>query len=168
LACFAEGQAHRKLVRSSEDNPKYARALEDLECSLDRQQQLESLRASVPLRAKVSQTSLAGKLQRHLQEYKCVIDTLRVGLANAESELAIRLAKHLQRPREAKKTLANLLAAPGRVRVDRRHVTVRLLPAGTAAERRAFRRFLADVNRLELRLPGNLSHLPLRFQCANR
>ena len=47
----------------------------------------------------MSETSLAGKLQRHRPEYKCVVDTLRIGLANAESELAVRLAPHLNRPR---------------------------------------------------------------------
>ena len=167
LACLAEGEARRRLARAEELEAKYERAMMDLERSLDRQKQLEALRANVPLRAKVSETSLAGKLQRHRPEYKCVVDTLRIGLANAESELAVRLAPHLNRPREAKKMLACLLVAPGTIGVGKQHVTVTLMPAANSTERAAFRRFLDDVSRLNLRLPGDPSRRTLRFRCSN-
>jgi len=49
-----------------------------------------------------------------------VIDTRRIAFANLEAELAVTLARHLDRPREAKKLLATLFAAPVTVRVSSR------------------------------------------------
>ena len=103
-------------------------------CIRDR---IEEQRPHVPRRAPVKDTSLAGKLVRHVGSYKTTIDTLRVALANAESELAARLAPSLPRPAEAKKTLANLFAAPGRVRVTPRAIYIDLAPAASPAERDA-------------------------------
>ena len=62
------------------------------------QAQIEQQRPHVPKRAPVKDTSLAGKLVRHVGSYKTTIDTLRVALANAESELAARLASTRTRP----------------------------------------------------------------------
>jgi len=123
--------------------------------AMERQRELMALRASVPKVAPVSETPLAGKLCWHELGYKNVLDTLRTALANLESDLAVLLAKHLDRPREAKKLLAALFAAPGTICLGSRRVTVRLMPAGTEAERVALRAFLAEVTGLRLSLPGD-------------
>ena len=111
----------------------------------------------------MSETPLAGKLRRHELGYKNVLDTLRIALSNLESDLAVMLARHLDRPREVKKLLATLFAAPGAVRVSSRCVTVRLMPAATDSERGALRAFLRDVTRLRLSLPGDPDRRRLRW-----
>lgn len=163
LAAATEGSLRCDLARVPSEHPRRARLEEDLRRSLERQDELAALRASVPKRAPVKNTPLAGKLRRHVQPYKTVLDTLRIALANAESDLALRLAAHLDRPREAKKALATLFAAPGLVRVTPRSVSVRLAPAATPSERAALAAFLRDVNRLRLSLPGDAASRSLRF-----
>lgn len=74
--------------------------------------------------------------------------TTTIACANAEMDLATRLAPKLPRAAEAKKTLANLFAAPGDIRVGRKAITVCLSPAGTRHERKAFDELLDAVNRL--------------------
>lgn len=164
IARANEGALRRELARLGAEDPRRAKLEQDLERSLLLQQELEALRPSVPTHAAVKETELADQLVCHPGEYKSVIDALRIGLANSESELAARLAPHLRKPREAKKTLANLLAAPGLVRVTRRGVTVALAPAGNAAERRAFDALLQEVTALKLTLPGDPSRRPVRFR----
>jgi hypothetical protein len=164
LARAAEGEARRKLARVEADDPKRAKLEQDLQRASDQQQELEALRPEVPTHAPVRETELADKLVYHHGEYKTVIDTLRIGLANAESELATELAPHLLKPREAKKTLANLLAAPGVVRLTPRTVTVSLLPAATARERKAFEALLHRINARKLTLPGDPSRRRLLFR----
>jgi hypothetical protein len=163
LSHTAEGEAWRKLVRLDEDDPRRAQIEKDVRAAMERQRDLMALRAKIPAMAKVSETPLAGRLRRHQLGYKNVLDTLRTALANAESDLAVLLAQHLVRPREAKKTLVNLLTAPGGVHVGSRGVTVRLMPAGNDAERAAFRAFLRDVTRLRLSLPGDPDRRRLRW-----
>lgn len=80
---------------------------------------------------------------------------LRSTLANLESDYAVMLARHLDRPREAKKLLATLFAAPGIVHLGSHGVTVRLMPAASEVERTALRAFLADLTRRRLSLPGD-------------
>ena len=70
----------------------------------------------------------------------------------------------LPRATEAKKTLANLFAAPGRIRVGLRTIAVDLAPAGTDLERSAFATFLDAVNREKLVLPGDDRRRRLRFR----
>jgi hypothetical protein len=164
IARANEGALRRELARLGAEDPRRAKLEQDLERSLLLQQELEALRPSVPTHAAVKETELADQLVCHPGEYKSVIDALRIGLANSESELAARLAPHLRKPREAKKTLANLLAAPGLVRATRRTVTVALAPAGNAAERRAFDALLQEVTALKLTLPGDPSRRPVRFR----
>jgi len=154
LSHTAEGEAWRKLARLDPDDPTRAQAERDARAAMERQRELMALRASVPAVAPVSETPLAGKLRRHELGYKNVLDTLRTALANLESDFALLLAKHLDRPREAKKLLATLFAAPGTVHLGSRGVTVRLMPAATDAERASLRAFLAEVTRLHLSLPG--------------
>lgn len=163
LSHTAEGEAWRKLVRLDEGHPERAQIEKEIRAAMERQRDLMALRAKVPARAKVSETSLAGKLRRHELGYKNVIDTLRTSLANAEADFAVLLARYLDRPREAKKTLGNLFNAPGTVRLSARAVTVQLLPAGSDSEREAFRAFLRDVTRMQLVLPGDPDRRRLRW-----
>ena len=155
LLCAAEGEARRRLAHLDQEDPDREKFERIIETALERQRDLEALRATVPTHAPVSETPLAGKLKRHELGYKNVLDSLRTVLANIESELAVKLAGHLTHPREAKKALANLFAAPGTIRPWSRSVMVRLMPAATADERRAFQPFLADLNAMKLTLPGD-------------
>ena len=164
LARAAEGEAHRKLARLEADDPKRAKPEQDLLRALNQQQELEALRPEVPTHAPAGETELADELVYHQGEYKTVIDTLRIALANVESELAATLAPHLLKPREAKKTLANLLAAPGVVRLAPRTVTVSLAPAATAREREAFEALLHWINARKLTLPGDPNRRRLLFK----
>ena len=97
---------------------------------------------------------------------ECLAFTLRIALANVETDLAKLLAPHLNKPREAKKTLANLLTAAGTVRAGSRNINISLEPAATGRERRAFTALLTVVNRRKLTLPGDPSGRPLRFRIA--
>jgi transposase len=159
-----EGRARSTLARLADDAPKRARYEEDLKRAMATQAELEAQRPHVPEHAAVKDTVLAGKLVRHDGRYKTAIDTLRVALANIESELATRLAPGLPRPTEAKKTLANLLAAPGRVRLSPGKIHVELAPAATDAERDAFDTLLRDLDKLDLTLPGDPERRRLRFR----
>ena len=163
LSRAAEGEARRKLSRLARGDPARDHLTTDIRTAMERQGDLTALRATVPAIAAVKDTPLAGKLRRHDLGYKNVIDTLRVALANLESELAVMLAKHLARPREAKKLLATLFAAPGMVRVSARAVTVSLMPAASEPERIAIRAFLRDVTRMRLVLPGDPDRHRLRW-----
>ncbi len=163
LSHTAEGEAWRKLVRLEQDDPRRQQIEKEIHVAMDRQREIMALRAKVPKAAKLSDTPLAGKLQRHVLTYKNTLDTLRVALANAESDLAVLLASHLDRPREAKKTLPNLFAAPGTVHLAARTATVRLMPAATTPERAAIGAFLQDLSRLNLNLPGDPDRRHLRW-----
>lgn len=163
LSHTTEGEAWRRWGRLDPDDPEREQAKRDIDRAMERQLDLMALRAKVPAIAPVSETPLAGKLCRHEQGYKNVLDTLRISLANLESDLAVMLARHLDRPREAKKLLATLFAAPGMVRVSSRAVTIRLLPAATESERTALRAFLRDVTRMRLSLPGDPDRRRLRW-----
>jgi hypothetical protein len=137
-----EGRARNMLARLKTTDPARARHEQDLARALAAQADIEALRPTVPARAPVKDTPLADKLVRHVGRYKTVIDTLRVALANIESDLAVRLAPHLPRAAEAKKTLANLFAAPGHLRLASGKLYVDLAPAATAPERLALDRLL--------------------------
>jgi hypothetical protein len=79
----------------------------------------------------------------------------------------VYLAPHLPKPREAKKTLHNLLAAPGTVAYRATSIGVRLRPAATRAERMAFAVLLRGVNARRLTLPGDPQRRTLRFSVAS-
>jgi len=155
-------------VRLEDEEPGHEQIAKEIKEAMDRQRDLMALRATVPRTAKVSETSLAGKLKRHLLPYKNVLDTMRVVLANVESDCAVLLAPRLGRPREAKKLLATLFAAPGTMHLGSRSVTVRLMPAATAPERTALSAFLRDVSQMNLTLPGGpwQAGSPPRSACA--
>jgi transposase-like protein len=159
-----EGLLRNELARLGADHDRRPRVESDLENTVRQRVRLELLRPFLPKRAPLAETELADVLVKHKLEYKAVLDTLRVVCANVESELAAELAPHLARPAEAKKTLANLFAAPGAVDVRRDHILVTLQPAGSRRERVAFAWLLAAVTRRRLTLPGDRRERPLRFQ----
>ncbi|HEX7500503.1 MAG TPA: hypothetical protein VF524_09395 [Polyangia bacterium] len=70
----------------------------------------------------------------------------------------------MRRPREAKKLLANLLAAPGHVTVSDSAIRVTLLCAANAAERKSIDAFLRRVTAQRLTLPGDPAARPLAFR----
>jgi hypothetical protein len=162
IARVAEGDARRVLARHPA-GARRVRAERDLAEALARQDELEALRPSTPTHAPVEETELAGHLVRHPDGYKATLDAIRTVCANAESELAAILAQHLRRHREAKRVVANLFAAPGRVSVTERMIHVRLAPAATPAERAALRELLVALNARKLTLPGDTRGLPLTF-----
>lgn len=163
LACVSEGMARRELARLEDDDPRRQRWVNDMELAIAEQNELFALRPSVPVRAELAKTELAGKLVRHKGLYKTLLDTLRIACANAEAELAFILAPNLPKPAEAKKTFANLLAAPGSVNVRPTSIDVALAPAANAAERLAFNTLLDEVNHLRLALPADPARRRLRF-----
>lgn len=166
LARAAEGKARCQLAELASDDPRRKRALEDIERAVARRVELEALRPSLPKRAPVKETSLAGKLQRHHTEYKDVLDTLRIACANIEADLATAIAHHLERPREAKKVIANLFAATATVRLGASTWRVRLMPAATRDERHAIAELLRTLNRQNLVLPGDPTRRRLHFSLA--
>jgi len=158
-----EGDARCHVAKFPEEHPKHQRALETIEQALDAEREIDALRPTVPKRARLSETELAGKLRRHDGSRKLVLDTIRIACANAESDLAVMLARYMTKPAEAKHLLANLLRAPGQVRVGATVISIDLAPAATAPERIAIANFLRDISGLRLTLPGDPRSRPLRF-----
>jgi hypothetical protein len=165
---IAEGDARRLLARLPADNGRRERIEAELAEALEWQQQLEALRPVLPKHAPVEETELAGKLVRHTGKLKTIIDVIRIVCANAESELAALVAPHMRRPREAKKLIANLFAAPGKVAVMEHAIYVRLAPAANRSELEAIQHLLDALNLRQLILPGDYKRLPLRFEVQLR
>lgn len=105
--------------------------------------------------ATLAPSELAGKLVRHQDNYKLVVDTLRILIANIVADLATTLGPFLSRPAEAKKTLDNLVAAPAVIHATHKLVIVELAPAGTRNELAAFIEMLRPINARKLSLPGD-------------
>lgn len=164
LARARDGEARRELAALPADHPRRLRIEKDLADAIEQQRELEALRPSTPKKAPLAETELAGKLVKHASNYKTAIDSIRIACANAEADLAGELARFLSRPREAKRALRNLLAAPGHVRLGERTISVTLLPAGNTNELDAFDQFLAAVSRQNLVLPGDPLRRRLRFR----
>jgi hypothetical protein len=164
LARHREGELRSSIARLADGDQRLVRARRDLADVIAEQETLLALRPSTPKHAPLAETELAGNLVYHPGEYKSVIDTLRIACANAESELALELAPQLRKPREAKKALANLLAAPGRVRVSADAIRVTLSPAARDDEREALAALCGAINEWKLVLPGDPRRRPLRFQ----
>lgn len=160
----AEGDARRKLARLPSDAPKREQVERELVEALQWQQDLEGMRPLFPKHAPVEETELAGKLVHHTGKLKEIIDVIRIASANVESELATVVAPHMRRPREAKKLLANLLAAPGQVVVTEHTIIVRLAPAANRSELDAIQHLLNHLNQRGLVLPSDHKRLPLRFE----
>jgi hypothetical protein len=164
IARAREGQARRELSRLAKGNPKRAYWDSELRESLEQQADLEAQRPSVPTHAPLGETELAGELVRHTTEYKMLIDTIRVACTNAESELAVKLVKHLPKPAEAKRVLQNVFTSPGHVRVGERTITVELMPAVTRSEYLALQALFASLDERQLTLPGDPRARALRFR----
>lgn len=160
----AEAKLLRELSRLDAEDDKRERLEAEVVRQRELQEQLLAQRPVTPVRAPIEATELAGELVHHQLNYKLTLDTLRILLANAESELATQLGPHLVRPAEAKKTLANLLAAPGIVKLTKRRVTITLQPAGTARELDAFSHLARELNELPLSLPGDPTHRRLHVR----
>jgi len=171
IARQAEGQARRRLSELDKRRPnknKKERYEQDLQEARELQRELKALQPELPTHAPVKDTELAGELKRHPGEYKLVIDTLRVALANVESDLAAWLGPELPRPEEAKKHLAKLFDAPGTVRANGKSITIALEPAGTDAVLDAFDPLMSYLNALPLTLPGDPSGRRLRFKLLRK
>lgn len=166
LARASEGNARRELAHVPVGDARRERLEEDLAEALEQQLQLEWLRPWIPKQAPVEETELAGKLVRHDGKLKTIIDVIRVVCANAEADLATLLAPHMKRPREAKKLLANIFAAPGKVVVTDHDVRVHLSPAASKSELVAIRHLFDELNERGLILPSDHKRLPLRFNLA--
>jgi hypothetical protein len=164
LARVREGQARCELAAAPAQGSRRERAEQELAEAIAVREQLESQRAATPKHARVQDTELAGTLVLHPDEYKATIDAVRIACANAEADLAVRLGPHLPRAAEAKKLLASVFAAPGRVTVLADAIRVHLEPAATTSERRALAALLAEVTDLRLTLPGDAQPRPLHFE----
>ena len=164
IARIREGDARRLLARMRANDRNREKVEKDLADAVAQQEELEAQRPHVPEHDQLRNTELAGKLVHHAAEYKLLLDTVRTACANAESDLACTLARYMHRPREAKKLLANLLAAPGHVTVSDSAIRVTLLCAANAAERKSIDAFLRSVTAQRLTLPGDPAARPLAFR----
>lgn len=159
-----EGRARCVLAELAPQDPRRERIEADLADAIYRRVQLELQRPLVPKHAPVEDTELAGKLVHHTGALKMLVDTLRIVAVNIEADLAERIAPHLRKPQEAKKVIANLFTAPGRVVVTSDEIRVQLAPAASRSERDAIRRLLAQVTALRLALPGDAHGRSLRLE----
>lgn len=159
-----EGEALRQLANLPDGDKRRARWEHELQRSRRQQRDLEQQRPALPKKIRVGDTDLAGKLVRHRDNYKLVVDTLRILVANIVAELAATLGPLLPRAAEAKKTLDNLLAAPAVIHATRSLIAVELAPAGTRRERAAFVELLRTINAQKLSLPGDPARRPLIFK----
>jgi hypothetical protein len=166
LARAEEGSALRELTRVPRDDTRRQVLEQDLAEAREQQRRLEALRPWIPKQAPVEETELADKLVRHDGKLKSIIDVIRVVCANAEADLAALIAPHMRRPREAKKLLANIFAAPGKVAVTEHGILVRLSPAASKSELVAIQRLFDALNQRGLILPSDHKRLPLRFDLA--
>lgn len=164
IARADEGRARCALAVEGLTEKRRTRAESDLTDAIQRRVALELARPLIPNRAPIEQTELADKLVRHPAKLKAVVDTIRIVCANVEAELADVIARTLKRSREAKKVIANVFAAPGRVDVTPSEIRVRLSPAANRSEHAAIRRLLADITARKLTLPGDVRRRPLRFE----
>lgn len=164
IARADEGRARRELANKNATDKQRARAEDELADALHRRVACELARPLIPKHAPIEQTELADKLVRHPAKLKAVVDTMRIVGANVEAELADIIAPSLKRPREAKKVIANVFAAPGRVDVTTSEIRVRLSPAANRSEHAAIQQLLADITARKLTLPGDARRRPLRFE----
>jgi hypothetical protein len=160
----AEGDVRRTLARLPAGDARREEAKRELAESLRWQRDLEAIRPLIPTHAPVEETELAGKLVRHTGKLKTIVDVIRVVCANVETELAAIVAPHMRRPREAKKLIANLFAAPGKVVVTEHAICIRLAPAANRSELDAIQHLLEHLNQRGLILPSDHKRLPLRFE----
>lgn len=164
LARAEEGRARCQLAALTALDARRERVEADLAEAIERRVYLELMRPLAPKHARVADTELAGKLSFHTGELKSVVDTIRIVCANVEADLAEIIAPHLRRPREAKKVIANVLTAPGRVDVTPREIRVRLAVAANRSERSAIASLFAVLTAVQLTLPRDGRRRSLRFE----
>jgi hypothetical protein len=164
LARAREGEARRRLALLAPDAAGRTAHERDLEQALATQTKLLAQRANLPTHARLDETDVADELVSHDPDFKLLVDAVRATCINAESDLAARLAPHMKYPDEAKKLLANLLAAPGEVRVCATAITVVLDCAANDGERTAIAELLSEITAAKLSLPGDPSRRPLTFR----
>ena len=163
IARADEGRARCAFAKPDLTEERRARIGLELADAIQRRVALELARPLISKHAPIEQTELAGKLVYHPAQLKAVVDTMRVVCANIEAELADIIAPALTRPREAKKVVANVFAAPGRVDVTMSEIRVRLSPAANRSEHAAIQLLLANINARSLTLPGDARRRPLHF-----
>lgn len=164
----AEGRLRRLLARGVRSEVRVRARLDaDLVRNLEQQQKLEARRPKLPTHCTVVEAGLAGKLKRHDDEYKAVIDTIRTVCINAEAELSTELGAMMRRPNEARRLLQNFFSAPGEIRVRDNSIDVSLDVAARPDEREALNRLCLVVNGWKLVLPGDPNARPLRFRTQN-
>ena len=164
IARADEGRARCALAALEPLDRRRERLEADLADAIHRRVHLELQRPLVPKHAPVEDTELAGELVYHTGALKMLVDTFRIVAANIEADLAERIVPYLRKPHEAKKVVANVFAAPGRVVVTHREIRVQLAPAANRSERAAIRRLLGQVTMLGLTLPGDARRRTLRFE----
>ena len=164
LARVEEGDARNRLAALATDDKKRVKVEAKLRDVVERRVQLELLRPLIPNRIAVEDSELAGRLVRHTGDLKAVVDTVRIVCANAEADLAVVVAPHLRKPSEAKKVVANLLAAPARIDVRSDRIDLKLAPPASKTERAAIAVLLAEVSGWNLTLPGDHRSRPIRCQ----
>ncbi len=167
IARVREGDARRKLAQLDEgSSPRRSKLEQQVADAMKEERECLALRPQMPKYVELKNSELADRLVHHTTEYKGLIDSVRIACANVESELATMLAPSLPRPREAKKVLANLFAAPGNIRVSDRNIRVTLKPATTDREREALISFVERLDHANLVLPGDPNRRHLRFRIA--
>lgn len=164
LAREWEGGLRNRLARCREDDR--ATVETKLAEAVAVRERYEAQRADIPTHAPVEQTELAGKLVRQDPDYKMALDAIRVVCANAEADLAAKLAPLLPKPAEAKRLLQNVFLSPGSIEVAPDAITVRLNPATTGPERKALGRFFEALHENALSHPADPLRRPLRFSIA--
>ena len=164
LARTREGEARRYLAVLDNDAPARAAHERDLAQALATQTELLAQRPHVPTHAPLHETELAGRLVRHKPGFKLLVDVVRTTCANAETDLAVRLAPHMKLPDEAKKLLANVLTSPGRVTVHPTSITVTLACAASESDQAAIAALLFEMTAAKLVLPGDPAQRPLTFR----
>jgi hypothetical protein len=164
IARADEGRARCVLAALPPLDPRRERVEADLADAINNRVHLELMRPLAQKHVPVEESELAGKLVHHTGELKILVDTIRIVAANIEADLAELIASHLTRPREAKKVIANLFAAPGRVDTGTDEIRVRLAPAANRSERAAIKRLLAQLTAMRLTLPRDGRRRPLRFE----
>lgn len=158
-----EGQLRCALADTADDarRDEIRTAIADVATERD---ELLALRPTMPKRAPLVETDLAGKLVQHAPDYKTTLDSLRIACANVEADLATMLAPRLPKPAEAKKLLAAVFRAPGSVRVGSRTIGVKLDVAANDVERDALDAVCRQLDLLGLTLPGDSQGRTLRFR----
>ena len=168
IARAEEGRARCLLADDKLSDARRERVEADLADAIHRRVHLQLMRPLVPKRAPIEETELAGKLVRHTGELKIVVDTLRIVATNIEADLAEMIAPYLHKPAEAKKVVANVFAAPGRVEISNDEIRVRLAPAANRTEREAIANLLAQLTAMQLTLPRDRRSRSLRFEVQAR